>query len=137
MCDWKIISSRACGLGQCTWYGSGDSLKFSLPHEIIIPKYNPAWSIHSDLVLVLRKDHNDFACIILLAVELILYSYSITLLKRVEVMGIYVISLGYPSIALMKTCLMMLCCSYPFRMWLVDNWLWRKEFLKWIDQYLA
>ena len=61
----------------------------------------------TDLVLAIRKDCNYFDDNVLLAVELLLYSYCITLLKRVEVMIISVILLCPPSIVLMKACLML------------------------------
>ena len=124
--NWNVWLEYCCRLGQYSWYESEHGLKFHLPQEIATSKFNPNWSIHSDLVQLIKKDFNNFARNVPLVLDLILYSYCITLQKRVMVMVIFVISLHYLSIALMKDCL-----SYLFKMWLVENRLWRKKSKDW------
>ena len=127
--DWNI-TDRDCGLMQSTWYENGHGLKFHLLQEMTISKCNPNWSINFHSILVMKTDHNYFIHNVRLAVELILCSYYITPLKRAEVMRIYVIPLHHLSIVMMKTGLTILCCCYIFRVWSVENRLWRKEVTK-------
>ena len=136
---WKMLGDWGARVEQylwrfldkyCTWYWSGCGLDLALSQEMAVPKRDPSWSINPYSVLTIWKDNDDFSSRVPLAIEWTLDSYCITSSEWAKVMGISVISFNHLGIVVVKDFLTALCCHYPFRVWLVEDWLWRNGIMK-------